>query len=146
MQFLSVIFVVIALVAALAESVNLIGTISVPSDSSHSAGVYWVGSDSIESRLVTDMPWLGNSDAEHLVTVVVPGSEMSESVKPGSAFTVRSADFTSRVSSVLVMMCGLHWLTSVVTPSVSATILSALFLIPSPSPFCPGALDLIHES
>jgi len=103
---MKVMFLLLAFIAhlgfAFSEQVRLIAAISVPSNSVHSTGVYWVGSDSIESRLAADMPWLGNSDAEHLITVVVPGSEMLESVRPGSAFTLRSGDFTSRVSALTV--------------------------------------------
>ena len=91
---ISVLFNILAV-----QGKRLLAHFSVPSSTtavSKPVGLYWNEDLSI-SGLATEKPWLGNGDAEHLISVLLPGAEASESLNPGSTFTLRSADFSSRV-------------------------------------------------
>jgi hypothetical protein len=95
MQFL--IFLVLCIVGAVvAQTKGIIVNFSVPSDASGAAGLYWIGHDAIDERVSETRPWFGNSDMENLLTIISPGAEVWENVVPGSAFILRSSDFSTR--------------------------------------------------
>jgi hypothetical protein len=76
---------------------EIIAVFSVPSDATTATGLYWVGNEDSKERMSEERPYFGNSDLENLISVIHPGAELLENVVPGSAFVLRSSDFTTRV-------------------------------------------------
>ena len=95
-MFSILLFLVLCIALASARDGVLVH-FSVPSDAQGSAGLYWIGHEDVKERVSESRPWFGNSDMENLLTVIAPGAEVWENVVPGSAFILRSSDFSTRI-------------------------------------------------
>jgi hypothetical protein len=74
-------------------------TFSVPRDGTDKQGLYWAGIPG--ESMSNEKPYFGNSDFEHLVTVLSPGQDITERVTDGHSMVMRSADMTSRARLTL---------------------------------------------
>jgi hypothetical protein len=74
-------------------------TFSVPSESPFHQGLYWTG---VPGKPISkEKPHFGSSDGEHLVTVIPPGSHVTERITDGHSLVVRSADLSTRARLTL---------------------------------------------
>lgn len=65
----------------------------------YNQGLYWAGVPGQTVR--REKPYFGNSDFEHLITALKPGTSITERITDGHSIIVRSADLSSRVRLTL---------------------------------------------